>query len=81
MTESDVLVTDSVNLVNLQRLTSYSLVSLEKQDSESPIWPYEDPQPFRPEIEGEKTVGRSRCPLARDADDPKPGFHQSRAPE
>ena len=80
MTESDVLVTDSLNLVNLQRLTSYSPVSLEKQGSESPIWPYKDPQPFHPEVEGEKTVSRSRCPLARDAKDPKPGFYQSLAP-
>lgn len=79
MTESDVLVTDSLNLVSLQRFTSCSPVSLEKQGPESPIWPCEDFQPLYPEIDGEKIVSRSRCPPAKGAEESQPGFYQSLA--
>lgn len=65
MTESDVLIVDSPNLVNLQRPTSYSPVNLEKQGSWSHIWPFEDFPPFYPEVEGEKILSRSRCLPAR----------------
>lgn len=78
MTESDVLETDFLNLVNFQRFTSYSPVSLEKQGPESPIWPSEDFQPLYPEIDSEKIVGR--CPPARGAEDPKARCSQSLAP-
>lgn len=65
VTESDILIADSLNLVNLQRPTSYSPISLEKQGSESHIWPFEGFLPFYPEVEGEKIVSRSKCCPAR----------------